>query len=146
MHLPSRKKCSLEHMNSVMSDDKKALSNDQCVELYFPTLLETSLEKLWPIAQQNAEVLRYMPSSLDKPSKADRNYVVMVLSTLYPDFMMELADDVAAQRQELRDLKATKAEEVTISDEWLLALHRCTFKPGKLLLLVLHCIILFFSP
>ena len=89
------------------------------------------MEKLWTIVQQNAEVQRYMPSSWDNPKKADRKYVVTVLSTLYPDFMMELGDDVKAQRQELRDMKRTKVEEVNISDEWLLALQQCTFVPCK---------------
>ena len=89
----------------------------------------------------NNEVLKYIPDNWDSPKKADRKFVVAVLSTLYPDFMMELGDDVKLQRLQLREMKATKVEEVNISDDWLIALHRCSFIPCKYPAYSLLCLI-----
>ena len=59
-------------MLQILSDKKKFLTKDTCRDYNFPTLPETSIEKLWPLVEQDKEIRAYLPDTWDKPKRADR--------------------------------------------------------------------------
>ena len=131
MVLSIKKKCPLVFIQGIFRGSKRALTEDQVNNMSFPAFKETSVSALWEIVDTNSIVRSYLPDNWSIPEKVDRAFLIKVLCTLFPEFMVALETDVRAQRASLKAQRVVREDLCQISDEWLGILNATPWKASK---------------
>ena len=90
----------------------------ECLHVDVPKLPELSINKIWPLAIQIPNFLKYLP--LDwKPAnhKVERDYFWDIMHALAPEFVDALIADSRKQRNENKRKKKVAANTITFSYE-----------------------------
>lgn len=119
-------------MQKITRGEAKALMQSQVRRIDFPALPETNTEKLFEVYTQLKQPLGpYVPETWTKASKCDRQFMVDLLCTRFPELMTDWAGDCRQQRADMRNQRVQRVEAMEMTQEWLDALAGAAYTSGK---------------
>ena len=79
-----------DHLKAILADEKKLLklSELRCVSV--PKYDELSVQRIFPMIQNDPLVMKYFPDEYQKNRYPDRTYTFNVLNTIRPEFVQKM--------------------------------------------------------
>ena len=133
VHLPRKQACTLLFLKAILEGSKKYLYQGQFKKFSVPVIEELGVKSMWPTAMTIPEFPDYVPDEWieTKGKKADRTFFWEIVSTLQPEYVMALINDVQQQRMDRKKAKKINPTVMQINDKWLHKLNSYPWVSGK---------------
>ena len=119
-----------DFLKDILADRKKLLTMKEVDFINVPKYDELSVKNIWPMIQNDPEVLAYFPSKLPKNRLPDREYTFNVLNTKQGDYVKMIIAHAQKLRNDTTD-KQKEAEFIQVSDKWQQQLEAIPFVSSK---------------
>ena len=119
-----------DFLKDILADRKKLLTMKEVNFINVPKYDELSVKNIWPMIQNDPEVLAYFPSKLPKNRLPDREYTFNVLNTKQGDYVKLIIAHAQKLRNDTTD-KQKEAEFIQVSNKWQQQLEAIPFVSSK---------------
>ena len=119
-----------DFLKDILADRKKLLTMKEVDFINVPKYDELSVKNIWPMIQNDPEVLAYFPSKLPKNRLPDREYTFNVLNTKQGDYVKMIIAHAQKLRNDTTDTQKA-AEFIQVSDKWQQQLEAIPFVSSK---------------
>ena len=119
-----------DFLKDILADRKKLLTMKEVDFINVPKYDELSVKNIWPMIQNDPEVLAYFPSKLPKNRLPDREYTFNVLNTKQGDYVKMIIAHAQKLRNDTTD-KQKEAEFIQVSNKWQQQLEAIPFVSSK---------------
>ena len=126
LYVPPEKMLNRDFMKQLLVEDKKLLELRVVQHCHVPAYDELSVKKFWPLMQQDAVFMQYLPDPTPEGRLPEREYFWNVLNTLQTDYVQQLIGHANAQRNTLQE-DGNGADAIEISEEWWNKLNALPF-------------------
>ena len=126
LYVPPEKMLNRDFMKQLLLEAKKFLELSVVRFVHVPAYDELSVKKFWPLMQQNAVFMQYMPDPTADGRLPEREYFWNVLNTLQTAYVQRLIEHANAQRNTLQE-DEDGGDAIEISDEWWRKLNALPF-------------------
>ena len=96
--LPPYDECSIRFMLQIIAGKKFALNLSDIRPLHVPRLGELKLQSLLEEVKEEQQIKNHLPDLLTPKARHNRKFVVSVISTIKPNFIMALLEHAHKQR------------------------------------------------
>ena len=72
---------------ALLRDDKKAFTLQQIKPITVPRIDELSVPKLFGMVKEDLRIKEYLPWSYYERTKPDRQFLLNIVNTIYPEFL-----------------------------------------------------------
>ena len=130
--MPSKKKCTLRHIQDVLCKRKKVLLSSQCCHKKVPKWPELSVKECYDkITTGCPQVLEYLPTPTGKvPQLPEREFFWTVVYTVCHDAVKDYIEIVDAERRKKPNLQDKKTK-MLVSEEYMDELLKYDFQSTK---------------
>lgn len=79
-----------DFLKQVLGDEKKLLPIAECRFINVPKYDELSVKGIYPLFQEDAEMMQYFPDAYPTGKGPTRDYFFTILNTVYPEYLAGL--------------------------------------------------------
>ena len=126
LYVPPEKMLNRDFMKQLLVEDKKLLELRVVQHCHVPAYDELSVKKFWPLMQQDAVFMQYLPDPTPEGRLPERECFWNVLNTLQTDYVQQLIGHANAQRNTVQE-DGNGADAIEISEEWWQKLNALPF-------------------
>ena len=117
LYVPPEKMLNRDFMKQLLAEAKKLLELSAVRHVNMPRYDELAVKKFWPLMQQDAAFMQYMPDPTPDVRLPDREYFWNVLHTLQSEYVQKLIVHANKQRMTAQEA-GDGANTIEISEEW----------------------------
>ncbi len=117
LYVPPGKMLNRDFVRQLLAEAKKLLELRAVRHVNMPRYDELSVKKFWPLMQEDAAFMQYMPDPTPDGRLPEREYFWNVLNTLQTEYVQRLIGHANAQRNTVQE-DGDGADAIEISEEW----------------------------
>ncbi len=130
LYVPPDTMMNKDFLKAVLADEKKLMLLSQVKFKHVPLYDELSVVQFWPLMQEDAQFMQYMPSKLPRGRVPDREYFWNVLNTLNEEYVQQLISHAIGQRNSAAG-EDMEAQAIEVTEGWLEQLKAVPFVSCK---------------
>jgi hypothetical protein len=126
-----------DFLKDVLAEKKRLIPLKDVIFVNVPKYDELSVKNVWPMIQQDKELMTFFPEKLPKGRMPDRDYTFNVLNTLREDYVDGIIKHAQKQRNTAAD-NNMQAQFIRVTPAWQEQLEKIPFVSSKLF--ITHCV------
>ena len=120
-----------DFLKDVLAEKKRLIPLKDVIFVNVPKYDELSVKNVWPMIQQDKELMAFFPDKMPKGRLPDRDYTFNVLNTLREDYVGGIIKHAQKQRNTAAD-NSMQAQFIRVTPAWQEQLEKIPFVSSKL--------------
>ena len=125
-----------DFLKDVLAEKKRLIALKDVIFVNVPKYDEISVKNVWPMIQQDKELMAFFPEKLPKGRMPDRAYTFNVLNTLREDYVAGIIKHAQQQRNTAAD-NSMQAQFIRVTPAWQEQLEKIPFVSSKFIRLIM---------